>query len=118
MIEFSFNVPVTDNTPVEELARKKIGAKRIDKCIVIKKSIDARRKDKLSYNYRVAIELTNEQKYISKDVHPFNMNIITLEDMCKCKKPDFRPIIVLATGINSAIISATSSAVPTGYSGM
>lgn len=94
MIEFSINVPIIDNTPIEELARKKIGANRIDKCIVIKKSIDARRKDKLSYNYRVAVEVKNEQKYISKEVHPFNLNVVTLEDMCKDKKVDFRPIIV------------------------
>ena len=94
MIEFSFTVPVGDNTPIEELARRKLKANKIDKCIILKKSIDARKKDKIVYQYRVAVGLVNERKYICENVKQYNDEICSLENMCKGLLKDMKPIVV------------------------
>lgn len=94
MLTFSFNAAVDDVTPVEKLAAESLGAKSVEKCLILKKSVDARRKDKICYVYRVAVEVKNEHKYINNKVSYYNMNIPTVERMTIGRKLFCRPVVV------------------------
>lgn len=94
MLTFSVNVPVWDKTPVEEIAAKKIGVKRLEKCVILKKSTDARKKNEILFTYRLAVEVPNETRYIRKDVSLYEENEITLEKLFVSARPPARPVVV------------------------
>ena len=94
MLTISLNVPVTDNTPLEILAAEKLGAPRVDECVILKKSVDARKKEHIIYCYRLAVAVKEEHKYIRKDVSYFHMNDCSLAHMLKGKKIIAHPVVV------------------------
>lgn len=94
MLTFGLTVPVCDKTPIEKLAADFLGVKSVDKCTIVKRSLDARRKDRIVYIYRVAVALPNEHKYVNKKVTYYDMNIPTVEHMTKGRKIDCRPVVV------------------------
>ena len=94
MLTFSATVPVWDKTPIEEIAARKLGVKKVNRCVILKKSVDARKKNEVCYVYRLAAEVENEQKYIRKDVTTYQMNECTLADMFKPAHPPARPVVV------------------------
>ena len=94
MLTVNLSVSVWDKTPIETLAAQKIGAPIVEKCVILKKSVDARKKDNVLYTYRVAVEVKNERKYIRKDVEPYHMNVCTLENTFRSAHPPARPVVI------------------------
>ena len=94
MLTFNLTVSVYDKTPLPVLAAGKLGLTEVDKCVILRKSLDARRKDRISYAYKVAVETKNEHKYINKEVSYYQMNIPTVERMTEGKKLVCRPVVV------------------------
>lgn len=82
MLKVSLTIPVCNQESIESAICKKIGAKKIKNYSIVKKSIDARKKDCIKYNYTVIFEVDNERKYLRDGITIADINIRTLEDMC------------------------------------
>lgn len=114
MIAVDFTVSVTDKTPIETLAAKKLGAKSVKRYVIIKKSVDARKKDNVLYNYRVAVEVDNERKFIGKGTPYDETNIPTIERMTIGRKINCNPVVVGSgpAGLFAALTLALLGAKP------
>ena len=114
MIAVDFTVSVTDKTPIETLAAKKLGAKSIKRYVIIKKSVDARKKDNVLYNYRVAVEVDDERKFIGKGTPYDETNIPTIERMTIGRKINCNPVVVGSgpAGLFAALTLALLGAKP------
>ena len=71
MIQLSLTVSVLDKTPLDEAAKRKLRAKEIKNLVILKKSVDARKKEDVRYVYSVAMTTENDKKYLSKEVAPY-----------------------------------------------
>lgn len=97
----NLRVPITDDRPLTELAAKKLKlpARAVDKIIIYKKSIDARRKNNIFFVYTIDV-LTNvhEGQVLSrlKNVKDITKAIYNEErEIATGKLPlDFRPVII------------------------
>src|SRR5574344_580255 len=114
MIKFTVTASADDKTPIEELAKRELGAREIKKCVIIKKSIDARKKNNVLVLYQVAAETDNDKMYIRSNVEPYQNDVCTLENMLVGKKTDIRPIVVGSgpSGLFCALVLATLGAKP------
>ncbi len=94
MIQLGITVPVGEKTTLDEVVRKKLRAREIEELIVLKKSIDARKKEDVRYVYSVAVSTENDKKYLSKEVAPYEKETISLEAMAGKKNLSYRPVVV------------------------
>ncbi len=93
MIQLSFSLSAIDKTSPDEAARKKLGAKEIRKFEILKKSIDARKKDDVKYVYQVAVETENDKRYLSKG-SPYEKKNDELPVLVPKKVFSSRPVVV------------------------
>ncbi len=114
MIAVDFSVSVLDKTPVETLAAKKLGAKSVKRYVIVKKSVDARKKDNVLYNYRVAVEVENERLFIGKGTPYDEKNIPKIEHMTIGKTINCNPVVVGSgpAGLFAALTLALLGAKP------
>ncbi len=95
MIRFFFSLSVRDKTDLAEVIAKKLGAKTIRSYTILKKSIDARKKDDIKYIYQVAARLDNEKKYLSRDVTFYEEEDFSVEKLVpKGSTFSSRPVVV------------------------
>lgn len=93
---------------IEELRKKiaeilRIQETEIDQVKILKKSIDARKKPQIYYNYSVAFECTQEQKVLQKNRKDKNLSVYvsqpSLEDMVpRLKKETGERVVIVGTG--------------------
>lgn len=94
MIQLSLTVSVLDKTPLDEAVKRKLRAKEIKNLVILKKSVDARKKEDVRYVYSVAVTTENDKKYLSKEVAPYEKETISLEAMAGKKNLSYRPVVV------------------------
>lgn len=94
MLTISLNVPVNDDTSLETLAARKLGAPRVDAVTILKKSVDARKKEHIFYCYRLAVSVKNERMYLRDDVAYYHKNECSLAHMLRGKSADCHPVVV------------------------
>lgn len=65
----NIKIPVSENEKnLAETVRKKYGIRELKSFKIVKRSIDARRKNAVVYTYSVDVETENDKKYIGKNV--------------------------------------------------
>ena len=94
MIQLSLTIPVLDKTPLDEAVKRKLRAKEIKNLIILKKSVDARKKEDVKYVYSVVVTTENDKKYLSKEVVAYKKETISLEAMVSKKNLPYRPVVV------------------------
>ena len=94
MIQLSLTVPVRDSTPLDEIVRKKLRAREIKELIILKKSVDARKKEDVRYVYSVAVSTENDKRYLSKEVAAYKKENVSLAAMAGKKELSYRPVVV------------------------
>lgn len=104
----NMKVPVTfDEKFLPEKVKKQYNIKELKSFRIVKKSIDARRKNEVKYVYSVDINTENDKKYISK-----NITEIQYEEyhFPECKNKEKRVVIVGAgpAGLMCALMLARS----------
>ncbi len=96
--QLKINIDENNNEKLRELAAKKLrlNVDSIKKLVIIKKSIDARKKPDIYYIYSVAVEVDNEEKVLKKlkdnNISKYNRPNYTIT-VAK-SKPCKRPIII------------------------
>lgn len=94
MIQVSFSLSVADKTALDEAACRKIGAREIKKFEVVKKSVDARKKEDVRYVYTVAVETENDKKYLQKGASAYERKNDDLATLLPKSKKSARPVVV------------------------
>ena len=114
MIKVDFSVVVTDNTPLDLLIREKFAAKNVRNTTILKKSVDARKKNDVRYNMRVAFDCDNENFILRKGAQKYEKDERTLEKLCAGKRYRGRPVIVGAgpSGLFTALVFSYVGAKP------
>ena len=113
MIQLSLTQSITDKTPIAEVARKKLGAREIKALDILKKSIDARKKEDIKWAIQVAVETENDKRYLAKGA-PYERKNPSLADLIPRRIPKSRPIVVGAgpAGLFCALSLAYAGAKP------
>ena len=101
MLTLDLTVPVTEKRPLESLAAHKLGVERVDALLILKKSVDARKKNAVVYRYRVAASVPDEKKFY-RDHAPYEPTARDLEALMAGKKPPTHPLVV-GTGPAGAV---------------
>ena len=114
MIKVDFSVAVTDNTPLDLLIREKFAAKNVRNTTILKKSVDARKKNDVRYNMRVAFDCDNENFILRRGAQKYEKDERTLEKLCEGKRYRGRPVIVGAgpSGLFTALVFGYVGAKP------
>ena len=66
MIRLQYSIPVTKNDNIEEILQRKFLAKDVKNIKIVKKSIDARKKEDIKFTYTIDFECSNEDILIAK----------------------------------------------------
>lgn len=93
MIKLNLSVPVNSNESLEKIVQKKIGAKEVKECIILKKSIDARKRNAILHVYQLAITTENDNKYL-KHYERYTHQPQYIQDLITPRKLDIKPVVV------------------------
>jgi len=114
MIKFSFNVPANFEGDIDSVVASKLKVP-FKNVTVLKKSLDARKKGNIIYNYTVAVETEFEDKAVKNGGTVYNAQEISLEKTVEnlCYKGS-RPVVIGAgpCGLFAALTLCLTGAAP------
>ena len=91
----NIKIPVSESEEkLVETVREKYGIRELKSFRIVKKSIDARKKNAVVYTYSADIETEDDKKYIGRNVSEITYNKYVFP---KCKEPG-KHIIVVGMG--------------------
>ena len=95
MIKFSFHLPVDYDGDVLKTAVSKLKVKPKGEITILKKSLDARDKNNLLYNYTVAFDTDEFDKAIKRGASPYDKEDVSIKSIIKdVNYRGSRPIVV------------------------